>query len=159
MDKAEITNVFTSMDYEINAITSTDGEKVNGQIATWITQASMEPPYVAVCLSPEHFTYEMIKKSGVLAVNILSKNQTDLISRFGYKSGRNIDKFESISYKPGVTGSPIINDISAYLDCNVVEDFEAGDHRILLCEVIDAAMVKGGERIFYQWLISQAESA
>lgn len=159
MDRERIKSVLASKDYEINAITSTDGEKFNGQIATWVTQASMDPPYVAVCISPERFTYQLIKNSKVLAVNMLSKNQLDLVSHFGYSSGRNVDKFEKIAFKQGTTGSPIIDNVSAYLDCNVINEYDGGDHKILLCEVVDANIAKGGERISYQWLISQAQSA
>lgn len=156
MDQEKIKKVLGGKDYEVNVITSVDGETINGQIATWVTQVSAEPPLMAVCISPTRYTSELINKSGVLAINMLSKEQAALVPHFGYKSGRETDKFAEISYKKAQTGSPILENVSAYLDCKIKQTYDGGDHLIYLAEVVDADIVKGGEKLHYQWLINQS---
>lgn len=155
MANENIEQVFGEKDYEINAITTSHDGKNNGQIATWVTQVSAEPPLVAVCLAPTRYTYELIEQSKSFAVNILSKDQADLVPVLGYQSGRDVNKFDNVSFKPGKTGSPIIDDVAAYLECKVKNIYEGGDHQIILADVVEAEVVKGGDKLSYQWLISQ----
>lgn len=155
MANENINKVLGSKNYDVNVITTTDGEKINGQIATWVTQVSEEPALIALCLAPTRYTYELLNNSKVLAVNMLSKDQTDLVTVFGYQSGRDANKFDNVQYKPGTTGSPIIDGVAAYLECKVRDIYEGGDHQIILADVVEGNIVKGGERLSYQWLISQ----
>lgn len=157
--KEKIKAVLGSKDYEVNVITTTDGSRTNGQCATWVTQLSMEPPLMAVCLAPERYTSEIVKKSKVLAVNVLAKDQADLVPHFGYRSGRDFNKFADIAYKTAVTGSPILNDVYAYYDCKVKDIFPGGDHEIFVCEIVDAGFGGGKEQLYYQWLVSKAKEA
>ena len=157
--KEKIKSVLGSKDYEINVITTTDGTRVNGQCATWVTQVSLEPQLIAVCLGLERYTSEIVKKSNVLAVNVLAKEQANLVPHFGYRSGRDFDKFANVSYKTAVTGSPIIDGVFAYFDCKVKEIYPGGDHEIFLCEVVDAGLGDGKERLYFQWLVSPTKTA
>lgn len=156
MANGSIKDVFGSKDYEVNAITTSFEGQNNGQIATWVTQVSEDPALVAVCLAPTRYTFELISKSKNLAINMLSKDQAELVPVFGYQSGRDADKFENVKFKAGTTGSPVIEDVAAYLECKVRDIYDAGDHKIVLAEVVDGAVVKGGEKLSYQWLISQS---
>ena len=158
MSDDNIKNVLASKDYEVNVITSVDGDRINGQIATWVTQVSMEPALMAVCLAPTRYTAELISNSGVLAVNILSREQIDLVPHFGYQSGRDVEKFAEVPYRRGETGCPIIEGVSAYLECRVRETFPGGDRTIYLSEVTAAAIERGGDRINYQWLLAQSQA-
>jgi ferric-chelate reductase [NAD(P)H] len=159
MDPEKLKTIMAGKDYELNIVTSTDGSTINGLIVAWITQASIEPPLMAVCLGLNKFTRELVDQSGVLAINILARDQAEMVAGFGYRSGREIDKFEGVRYRRGVTGSPILENASAYLECRVTESLDAGDHRLYLTEVVDCDVISAKPRLGYQWFLSQDQAA
>src|ERR1035437_9945703 len=88
--------------YGVYVVCSKDGEKYNGQIANTVFQACSEPPTVAVTINKKNLTHEYISKSGVFTVSILSKETPmTFIGKFGFKSGRDINKFADTNYKIG----------------------------------------------------------
>ena len=99
---------------------------------------------IVVALHPKRYTYEIIKESRVFCHNILDENQIPLAKRFGLRSGRNFDKFHGIPWRKGVTGSPILEDAITYLDCCVTDEHPAGDHILVIGEVVDCAIQREG---------------
>ena len=86
---------------------------------------------------------DLIKQSGVFAFSVLSeKASPSLIGNFGYKSGRDIDKFAGVNYFQGKSGIPIVTDSSvAWFECKVTQSYEVGTHVIFIGEVIDNGLV------------------
>ncbi len=133
-------------------VTAKDGEKINGMTAAWVSQVSFKPRLLAVAIAPQRYTYELIKNSGFFCINTLSKNQLDLAKHFGFKSGREVDKFEGIEYKFALHGCPVLKDALAYFECELVGECEAGDHLILLGEVQDYEVLKPDEEpLIFKW--------
>ena len=63
----------------------------------------------------------------------------DVISRFGFQSGRNVDKFAGISYQTNADGCPVLVDgIAAQIDCKVIGAMDVGSHTLFICEMTDA---------------------
>ncbi|MFH0862257.1 MAG: flavin reductase family protein [Candidatus Altiarchaeota archaeon] len=112
--------------------------KINGMTAAWYTRVSFSPPLVMVSVAPKRFTHGLIKKAGSFCINILAEDQLPLAKAFGSSSGRTTDKFKGVKYKAGKTGSPILEDTAAYLDCRLAHSYEAGDHTLFVGEVVDA---------------------
>ena len=102
--------VFRDFSYGLYIVTSKDGDRLNGQIVNTVIQVTSEPPRVAVIINKKNLTHEMISKSLVFAACIMDESVTmKFIGPFGFKSGRGINKFESVQYKPGgVTGNPMV---------------------------------------------------
>ena len=74
------------------------------------------------------------------------------IGHFGFKSGREIDKFSEISYKLGVTGTPIALKYSiAYLEAEVVSIVDVGTHTIFIGKIVDADILNEGEPMTYAY--------
>jgi len=119
----------------VAVITTKYKNKVNGMTAAWVAQASFNPPLIMVSIAPERYTHELIQNSKILAVNVLSAMQIKIAKHFGFTSGKNIDKFESVIYEIKKTGAPIIKDIYAYFDCHILSAVRAGDHTIFIAEV------------------------
>lgn len=94
--------------YGLYIITSRKDGQINGQIANTVFQISSDPPTVAVSINKQNLTNEFIRKSKVFGVSILAQEAPlSLIGQFGFKSGRDIDKFKDINYKSGTTGCPV----------------------------------------------------
>jgi ferric-chelate reductase [NAD(P)H] len=85
--------------------------KLNGQIANTVFQVSGEPPTVAVSIHKQNLTHEFIAASRAFSVSILSEQAPmKFIGQFGFKSGRDTNKFQGVNYRIGETGAPIVLD-------------------------------------------------
>lgn len=142
-----------SISYGLYVVSSRAGEKFNGQIANTVFQVTADPPVVAVCVNKENLTHQYIQASRKFAVSVLSR-QTPMkfIGRFGFQSGRKIDKFEGVNFKVGATGSPIVLENSlSYLELEVMKEVSAGSHTLFLGRVREAEVVAPGEPMTYAY--------
>jgi flavin reductase (DIM6/NTAB) family NADH-FMN oxidoreductase RutF len=128
----------------IAIITASYDGQVSGFIASWITQVSFVPPLVMVAMNPLHYTYDLVTNSNAFAINILRADQAELVDLFGKNSGSKVDKFAKTLYELGITGSPIIKDCLAFIDCNIMWSKEAGDHIVVVGSIVDAEIVSNG---------------
>jgi flavin reductase (DIM6/NTAB) family NADH-FMN oxidoreductase RutF len=113
----------------------------NAFTAAWITQVSFQPLLLSLSINPEHFSYSLLKDSGVFAVNLLRQGQTELAHHFGCQSGRNADKLAGHRWRPGQLGAPVLLDAAAYLECRAAGTMPAGDHELVLGEVVGGGLL------------------
>ena len=100
-------------------------------------------------------SYPMFDASKSFAINILSHEQETLSRRFAKSGG---DKFAGIGYRIGITGTPILSDTIAHLECTVRHAFDAGDHTIYVGEAVDIAVaVRGGPAALLPWRLPEPE--
>jgi ferric-chelate reductase [NAD(P)H] len=139
--------------YGLYVISSKKGERFNGQIANTVFQVTSQPPTIAVSICKQNLTCEFIQKNNVFTVSILSKDTPmTFIGHFGFKCGRDFNKFEDINYKVGVTGSPIVlENTLGYLECKVVSSLDVGSHIIFIGQVVDADIIKDDEPMTYAY--------
>ena len=128
-----------NISYGLYLITSKKGEQINGQTANSLIQVTAEPPAIAIGLNKKNLTNEFIKESKVFAVSILSQDTPiNLIGQFGFKSGRDTNKFDHVNYKLGKTKAPIVLDNTlAYLEVKVTQEMDVGTHTIFVGEVVE----------------------
>ncbi|MGC9503531.1 flavin reductase family protein [Baaleninema sp.] len=122
-----------------------DGENVNGFTASWVTQASFEPPLIVNCVKNDSGSHAMIKASGVFALSFLEAGQKEMAQQFFKPQRRVGNKFEDVEFVLGETGCPIIKDALGYIECNVVGSVEHGDHTVFVGEVISAGLHRDGD--------------
>lgn len=129
--------------YGMYIVTSKKGDKFNGQIANTVFQITSDPCTIATSISKQNFSHEFISESKTFAVSMLSQAATmPFIGQFGFKSGRDIDKFVNTKFKVGVSGVPIVLDYSiAYFETEVISSFDCGTHTLFLGRVIDCAVL------------------
>ncbi len=132
-------------------ITSHADNKINGMTAAWVSQVSFKPTLLSLAIAPQRYTYELIKESGIFCINVLGKEHLELAKHFGFQTGRKANKFEGIRYKTALNGSPVLIDAIAYFECRVIEEFKAGDHMILIGEVVDYQAFKEEEPLIFKW--------
>lgn len=118
------------------------GDKINAMTAAWVQRASFDPPLITVAVGKTRFTHDMIIESGVFAVNVLGEDGRATGKHFGLKTGRKTDKFAGIEYDTRTTGSPILKDCIAWMDCRVRSHFDAGDHTLIIGEVVDGDVTR-----------------
>ncbi len=124
-----------------------DGEHQNAFTAAWVMQVSFKPPLLAISINPEHYSYQLLLASGACTVNVLGEEQLAIVEHFG-RSDR--DKMTSFQWQVGTTGAPILSTSLAYFDCQVSHYTDAGDHKIVICNVVAAASLNKGRPILYR---------
>jgi flavin reductase (DIM6/NTAB) family NADH-FMN oxidoreductase RutF len=132
---------FSALVHGVYVITTRLGDRINGMTASWVSQVSLSPLLLTVSIAPARFTHDLIKESEVFAVNVLTAEQVDLGKRFGFASGRRVDKFAGLDYITATTGSPILPQAYAYFDARLVDMFPAGDHTLFVGEVAAAKIL------------------
>jgi len=139
--------------YGLYVISSKADEKFNGQIANTVFQITSEPPTVAVSINKENLTHEFINESKVFTISVLSEDATmKFIGNFGFKSGKDINKFKDVNYKIGATNSPIVLDYTvAYLECEVINNLDMGTHTVFIGKVIDAEILNDKKPMTYDY--------
>jgi flavin reductase (DIM6/NTAB) family NADH-FMN oxidoreductase RutF/rubredoxin len=139
--------------YGLYIVSSRKGNRLNGQIANTVFQITSEPPTIAVSINKTNLTHEFIAESKALAISVLSKDTPlSFIGRFGFKSGRDIDKLEGVNYKIGDTQSPVVSDNAlAYLEARVIQEVDVGTHTIFIGELVGADVIKEGEPMTYAY--------
>ncbi len=147
------TKALQQISYGLYIIGSRKGDRINGQIANTVIQTSSEPPTISVCINKGNLTHEFIKDSRVFTVSIISKDAPlSLIGQFGFKSGRDINKFEGVNYKTGETKAPIVLDHTlAYLEVRVTKELDVETHTDFVGELIGAEILKEGEPMTYAY--------
>ena len=88
--------------------------------------------------------HEMITNSGQFSVNVLGTDQVELASRFGFSTGREVNKFEGISAQQTSAANPLLPDAFAYIDCELVETLSVGDHSLFIGRVLAAELLDPG---------------
>ena len=126
--------------YGMYVVSSKKGDQFNGQIANTVVQTTSEPAMLALCLNKKNLTHEFVQASKVVTVSVLStETPMDFIGRFGFKSGRDVNKFEGVKVKLGVTGVPIVLDHAiAYYEAEIVDSMDAQTHTVFLAKVVEA---------------------
>ena len=139
--------------YGLYVVSSIKGSRRNGQVANTVFQITSEPPTIAVSINKNNLTHQFITESKVLAVSVLSQDTPlSFIGRFGFKSGRDINKLEGINYKIGETGAPVVIDNTlAYLEVKVNKEVDVGTHTIFIGELVGAEVIKEGEPMTYAY--------
>lgn len=138
---------FFKITYGLYVVSSEYGNKQNGFISNTVFQVTASPEQFAVACSKKNFTAELISKSGKFSFSVLQQDvRQEIIGTFGYKSGRDIDKFTGFNVKTGKTGVPVLmDDCIAWFECELVQTFDAGTHIIFIGTVVDYDLVDGSK--------------
>ena len=130
--------------YGLYVVSVKNGEKTNGQIANTVFQLTSEPKKVGVCINKLNFTHECIRKAKRFGVSILAEDTPmEVIGLFGFRSGRDTDKFAGIKTLSAKGGSPILADYCiGYLECDLIQEVDVGSHTLFIGVMSDGMVLK-----------------
>ena len=122
----------------VTVITTRGEEHAYGMTANAFSSVSLDPPLVLVCVKTGAEGCEHIERNRCFAVNILGAHQEPISRYFSSKDRpRGRDAFRDVPHTIVATGSPILDGVVAYLDCQLHAAHDAGDHRVYIGEVLD----------------------
>jgi flavin reductase (DIM6/NTAB) family NADH-FMN oxidoreductase RutF len=120
-----------------------------GMTVNSFTSVSLEPPLICVTLKRLTHTHDLVVKSGMFSVTILTAAQKDLSDRFAGKFPNIIDRFDGIQTETISLDAPVFKDGMAYFDCRVVSSMPVGENTLFVAEVLDARGEGEGEPLVY----------
>jgi flavin reductase len=121
----------------VTVVTTTGDEHHYGMTANAFSSLSLDPPLVLVCVRSGSEGLEQLLRNKIFAINVLSVDQEPISRFFASKTRpRGRDAFRDVDHHISVTGSPIISEVSAWMDCKLFSVTEAGDHYIFVGEVL-----------------------
>lgn len=123
--------------------------KPAGFAAQSFSSVSLDPPLVALCPAKTSTSWPKLRDSGSFCINILGADQKPVCDVFA-QSG--IDKFAALPWRAGVTGSPVLDGVLAYVDCDLEAEHDAGDHTVVLGRVRDVRILDpdGSPLLFFR---------
>ncbi|MCM1570173.1 MAG: flavin reductase [Roseburia sp.] len=139
--------------YGLFILTAKDGDKDNGCIVNTVTQVTTEPNRITVAVNKKNFTHDMIVKTGVFNVSVLSEqSQFETYKHWGFQSGRDVDKAAEVTFSRSENGIIYLRDeTNAFLSAKVVSMTDLGTHTLFLADVTDGAVLSDAESVTYSF--------
>ncbi len=137
--------------YGLYVITSSDGIKDNGMICNTVTQVASDPLLISVSINKANYSHDLIKKTGKMNVHAISEVAPfELFKRFGFVSGRDVDKFNHDLMVRTDNGLPLVTTYTNSVICLNVRDYvDLGSHGLFICTVEDAKVFSDKETMSY----------
>lgn len=142
-----------NLTYGLFILTAKDGDKDNGCIVNTVSQVTTEPNRIVVAVNKQNYTHDMIVKTGIFNVSILTENSKfETYKHWGFQSGANVDKVESITYKRAENGVIYLaEETNAFLSAKVVSATDLGTHTLFLADVTDCEVISEDESVTYSY--------
>lgn len=143
----------TRIGYGLYVVTSNDGKRDNGLIVNTVSQLTDSPRRIAVTINKENYSHHIIKQTGKMNVNCLSVDAPfSVFERFGFQSGRNVDKFAGESVERTQNGLVILPKyVNACMSLTVESYVDLGTHGMFICTVDEARVLSHGESMTYSY--------
>ena len=144
---------FNKIGYGLYAVTSREGEKDNALIVNTVCQVASEPLRISVCINKQNYSHDMIKRTGKMNVNCLSQSAPfSVFQAFGFRSGRDGDKMEGVSFKRSANGvAVLLEHTNAFMSLDVEQYIDLGSHGMFICSVSEAEVISPDESMTYAY--------
>ena len=123
-------------------VTAKCEDKEDAVLASWVNQCSFDPPAVTIALATLRQARLLVEGAGAFIVNVLPKDDMALLKYFSRPPE---DIFKGVMTRKGLEDIRILIDAVAYLECEVVQSMQAGDHVLYVGEIVGGKTLKGGD--------------
>ncbi len=146
-------NALFNIGYGLYVVTSNDGKKDNGLIVNTVTQVTNTPNRLAVTISKENYSHHVIKQTGKMNINCLTTDAPFLVfETFGFKSGRNSNKFENCEPLRSDNGLVFLpRYINSFMSLKVEQYVDLDTHGMFICSITEARVISNQETMTYTY--------
>ena len=139
--------------YGLYVVTAREGDRRNGCIVNTVVQVSGQPCEVTVSINKQSLTREMIQRTRRFAAQVLEKEAPlQFIGVFGFRAGRDFDKFGKVKYRDGKDGCPVVLEYTlASVEARVKQEVDCGSHTLFIADVVKSEVLKQGEPLTYAY--------
>ena len=151
-NKNDLTALF-NIGYGLYVVTCNDGRNDNGLIVNTVTQVTNTPNRIAVTINKENYSHHVIKQSGLMNVNCLSVDAPfSVFEKFGFVSGRNVDKFAGEVCNHSDNGLVFLNRyINSFMSLKVEQYVDLDTHGMFICSVTEARVLSDKDTMTYTY--------
>jgi flavin reductase (DIM6/NTAB) family NADH-FMN oxidoreductase RutF len=146
MDSSTFRSVLSHFCTGLTVVTAVDDDGPVGMTCQSFTSVSLDPPLVGFLPAKTSTSYPRIRRAGRFSVNVLHERQEPLCRGFAASGA---DKWAGVEWAPGPSGAPRIAGALAWIDCQLWREHDAGDHVIVLGEVLDLQADEAGAPLLY----------
>lgn len=148
-------NAFFKLGYGLYVLSAKNTEgKDNGCIINTVMQVTDIPKRILIAVNKSNYTNKIIKETGVFNVSTLTENAPfDLFKRFGFQSGRDVNKFEDFTdFDRAANGIVYINkNANSYISCKVISSMDYGTHTVFVADVSEAVTMNEESSVTYDY--------
>ena len=146
-------SALNSIGYGLYVVTSNDGKKHNGLIVNTVSQVTSSPNRIAVTINKNNYSHHVIKQTGKMNVNCLTVDAPfSIFEKFGFQSGRNVDKFENQEILTSDNGLVILTRYANAVMSLKVEDYvDLGTHGMFIASVTEARVLSDKATMTYSY--------
>ena len=139
--------------YGVYVVTSNDGKRDNGLIVNTVSQLTSSPNRIAVSINKDNYSHHVIKQTGIMNLNCLSVDAPfSVFERFGFVSGRNVDKFEGFTPLKSDNGLAFLpRYINSFMSLKVENYIDFGTHGMFICSITESRVISGVESMTYAY--------
>lgn len=147
--------VMYALSYGLFVLSARRGEKDNGCITNTAIQVTSEPNRIAIAVNKANFTHDMVLETGKFTVSVLSQEaKFELFQRFGFQSGRNVDKLADFQEHIARDGNGVVyvtQGTNAWISCQVVSTMDLGTHTLFVADVLDGGVLSNAPSATYAY--------
>jgi flavin reductase (DIM6/NTAB) family NADH-FMN oxidoreductase RutF len=133
----------------IFVVTAAKDAVATGMLASWVQQCSFRPPRVTLAVQPGREIVRLLSVGDVFTLNILESSQTDMVAHFGKGFALTDDAFQGLSIERRGAGGPVLAEALAFLECRVVERVGAGDHDLVIADILAGGVLDEGQPMIH----------
>jgi flavin reductase (DIM6/NTAB) family NADH-FMN oxidoreductase RutF len=137
----DIATLFHKLTTGVYVIGVSDGSVRDAFTAAAVTQVSYQPLLLTLAINPEHASYKLLLAGKGWTVSVLRHDQIEWARRFGTEAPHSVDKMRGVTWAAAGSGLPYLKQALAYLDCTLMAEHPAGDHRLVLGKVIEGSVL------------------
>lgn len=151
-NKNDLSALF-NIGYGLYVITSNDGAKDNGLIVNSVSQVTNTPNRIAVTINKDNYSHHVIKQTGRMNLNCLSEDAPfSLFENFGFRSGRNVDKFADMAPLRSDNGLAFLpKHINSFISLEVEQYVDLDTHGMFICSITEARVISNGNTMTYNY--------
>ena len=151
-NKNDLTALF-NIGYGLYVVTSNDGKKDNGLIVNTVTQVTNTPNKIAVTINKQNYSHHVINQTGIMNVNCLSIDAPfEVFERFGFQSGRNVNKFENYNVNRSDNGLVFLpRYINSFMSLKVDQYIDLDTHGMFICSITESRVITNLETMSYTY--------
>ena len=151
-NKNDLTALF-NIGYGLYVVTSNDGKKDNGLIVNTVTQVTNTPNKIAVTINKQNYSHHVINQTGIMNINCLSIDAPfEVFERFGFQSGRNVNKFENYNVNRSDNGLVFLpRYINSFMSLKVDQYIDLDTHGMFICSITESRVITNLETMSYTY--------
>ena len=149
IDAARFRQIIGHFATGVTVITTANDGWLHGMTANAVTSVSLDPLLLLVCVDHTAHAYHEVAKAGRFGVNILAQDQEELSRTFATSAAPEQGQLRGAPHRFGPNGTPVLEGCLAYVECDVIDRCEGGDHTVFIGAVLDGEVRHEGPPLLF----------